>query len=367
MWTRPRVSRINKDKDLTEARKSLNVNDEYLCALRTKSYADFFIKAQLLASKQMSPSLSCHHTFSERLLEPGQQTISAILESMTVFSTKPDLKSLFLDYFEISAEASKICSYILKSIMQVQLKYRYIQQALDGIQQDYTSEQFGMIFSELNSFVTVTNPFDGPNKLDFKLIHDKYSSVLHQLRSKKKKVARKIKLINFFKKTSGVCVTAACGMVAIAALVLAAHTLTALLLGPAMFCFPLKCLKRKVAGIKCLRSGHLRRVGDQLDVAAKGAYILNRDFDTMSRLVARLHDEIEHNKAMIRFCLERRELDKFSLVQVVKELRKRSEGFKQQVEELEEHVYLCLLTINRARGLVIKQITASCCVEDPVL
>jgi hypothetical protein len=60
---------------------------------------------------------------------------------------------------------------------------------------------------------------------------------------------------------------------------------------------------------------------------------------------------------MIQFCLERIE-DKFSL-QVIKELKKSDIGFRKQVEELEEHLYLCLLTINRARALVIEEITAS--------
>jgi hypothetical protein len=44
----------------------------------------------------------------------------------------------------------------------------------------------------------------------------------------------------------------------------------------------------------------------------------------------------------------------------VREFIKSENGFRQQVEELEEHVYLCLLTINRARGLVIKEMTKTC-------
>ncbi|KAL0438252.1 UNVERIFIED_CONTAM: hypothetical protein Slati_2308200 [Sesamum latifolium] len=76
----------------------------------------------------------------------------------------------------------------------------------------------------------------------------------------------------------------------------------------------------------------------------------------MSRLVARLHDEIEHNKELIQFCLERRE-DRLSLIQVLKEIKKYEFGFRKQVEELEEHVYLCLVTINRARALVVDEIS----------
>ncbi|KAB1203252.1 UPF0496 protein 3 [Morella rubra] len=79
----------------------------------------------------------------------------------------------------------------------------------------------------------------------------------------------------------------------------------------------------------------------------------------MSRLVARLQDEVEHKKAMIQFCLERRE-DKLSL-QVEEEINKSDViGFRKQVQELEEHVYLCLVTISRARLLVIKEMTSSC-------
>lgn len=85
----------------------------------------------------------------------------------------------------------------------------------------------------------------------------------------------------------------------------------------------------------------LAQLGDQLDAAVKGAYILNRDFDTMSRLMTRLHDEIEHGKAVIRIFLRNENAN--LLEQVVKELRSSEAGFLQQLEELEVHVYLCFL------------------------
>ncbi|KAI4348095.1 hypothetical protein L6164_008856 [Bauhinia variegata] len=129
-------------------------------------------------------------------------------------------------------------------------------------------------------------------------------------------------------------------------------------MGPAvLMSFPIKRVKRKFQGLRFGGSGFLGKVRDQLDIAAKGTYILNRDFDTMSRLVARLHDEIEHNKTMVQFFLERKE-DKFSF-QLVQEIKKSDLGFRKQVEELEEHVYLCLMTINRARALVIKEMKKS--------
>ncbi|KAG8378098.1 hypothetical protein BUALT_Bualt08G0102900 [Buddleja alternifolia] len=354
------VSFIADKKNTKESHKSgLTVNEEYLCAVRTKSYTNFFLKVQLLVNEPPSSSPLAYNSqpgLSQVLLDPGQEAITSLLESSRLFSNKSssDLKELFSNYFAISAEASSFCSHILKSLSQVQADYTFVLQAINAV--DDSTERFGFFVSELR----LNNPF---SKQDFKKIHEQHSSVLQHLKSKKKKVARKIKMIKCFNKASGVCVTAACGLLVAAAMVLAVHTLTALLMGPAIFSLPMKPLKKKIRNIRFFKYGLLRKIGEQLDVAAKGAYILNRDFDTMSRLVARLQDEIEHNKAMIKMCLERRE-DRVCL-EVLKEIKKCEFGFRKQVEELEEHVYLCLVTINRARALVVNEISKNC-VENSV-
>ena len=348
---------VSDGKKSRNACSSLNVNEEYLCALRTKSYVDFFTKAQFLVNEPLSPSIAPHR-FSEILLEPDQETITTILGS-PILSKNLDLKALLFEYFDISAEASKICTHLLKSIHQIQSHQKFIQKMLDMMDGN-SNDKTGSMISELHSSVILNDPSFDSNEQDFGLIRDKYSSLLHHLKSKRKNVARKIKLINMFNKASGVCVTAACGLVAMAAIVVSVHTLTALVMGPAILSLTLKPLKKRILGVWILRNGFLRKVGKQLDAAAKGTYILNRDFDIMSRLVARLHDEIEHNKMMIRLCLERRE-DRFSL-QVLRELKRSYVGFRKQVEQLEEHVYFCLVTINRARARArdFKDISTSC-------
>ncbi|KAF1884748.1 hypothetical protein Lal_00028634 [Lupinus albus] len=343
MLAKLRSSMTNQDvKEQSHAQKSINFHEEYHRVLRTKSYADFYNKAQSLLNQ---------NKFSETL-EPCQETIPSIVDT-TIISKKPKLKNLMLSYFDISAEASHICSHILKSINQVQCNYQFIQKALDIM--DYESPQsFKIIIIQLNSFMFSNNPFS--NLYDFKLLSEKHSEVLHHLKSMRKKVVRKIKLNKYLKNTPGICITATFGL--IAATVIATHTLTALIMGPAILSFPYKKLKLKLKKLSFSRSRFLSKVCDQLDIAAKGTYILNRDFDTLSRLVARLHGEIEHNRKMVQFCLDRKE-DKFSL-QMMNELKKSDVGFRKKVEELEEQVYLCLVTINRARGLVIKEMTESC-------
>jgi hypothetical protein len=93
----------------------------------------------------------------------------------------------------------------------------------------------------------------------------------------------------------------------------------------------------------------------QMDMAVKGAYIVERDFDTISRLVQRAHDQIEHGRDVVRMVLEER---KRQLVREVAREVVEGEDFLQKLEELEEHVYLCMITINRSRRLVAQEIWA---------
>ncbi|KAJ1424983.1 hypothetical protein SESBI_11377 [Sesbania bispinosa] len=315
MLTKLLAWKPNQVKEHKDAPKSINLHEEYQRALRTSSYAE------LLANQ---PSLN---KITETFVEPGQETIASIVDSATI-SKKPELKNTMLSYFDISAEASYICSHLLKSINQVNSAYQFIQRALDD-----TSENSEEIIIELNSLIFSDNPFANLNDNDFMLINDKHLLVLHHLKSMRKKVGKKIKVIKYLKKASGICVTAFCGLI-----VKAAHTPTAL-----------------IRGYKLSGSGSLTLSGvyDQLDIAAKGTYILNRDFETMRTLVGKVHDEIEHNRAMVQFCLERKE-EIFTL-QIVKELKKGDVKFMKQMEELEEQVYLCLGTINQARAWSLRK------------
>ena len=78
------------------------------------------------------------------------------------------------------------------------------------------------------------------------------------------------------------------------------------------------------------------------------------DFDTISRLVWRLHDEIEHRKAIASMCIRNGKIE--VLKEVVREFCMHDSSFLDQLKELEEQTRLCFHTINRSRGLVIQEI-----------
>uniref|UniRef100_A0A803NGS7 Uncharacterized protein n=1 Tax=Cannabis sativa TaxID=3483 RepID=A0A803NGS7_CANSA len=341
MWAKLKFSKIIKlglvEKESRQVDKSLNViNEEYVNALRTKSFGELLNKAN-----HQSSSSSCHNKCFETLLEPSQEFIPSILESSsTLILSKniPQLKTLLLNYFDITAEASKFCSHLLKGINQIQSTYLLIiTQVFDRII-DCDGDDVKLIISELNYSI-----FSSPNKFGFKLIHEKCSSILHRLKSMRKKVTKKIKIIKCFQKGFGICIP------------LAAHAASFVFVGPVFFSFPIKRTAGKLSSLPFLRSGALRKVGDQLDLAAKGTYILDREFDTMSRLMVRVQNGLEHNKTILESFLERRE-HRFCLEVVKEVINKGDLGFRRHVEELKEHVYLCLVNINRARTLVMKEI-----------
>lgn len=348
--------------DLSSSSEGLNVNEEYLGALRTNSYLEFFTKVQSLVMEEPTTSSLnfCQQRFSEVLLEPKQDTIQSLLESSSLLSRKSDLKALFINYFDISAEASKVCSHILRSINELLSHNKFINKILEtstttniiNYSSDHLdSDQLQFIFSEFMSSIVFheKNPLSDLNLIkDFIRIHDKYSSVLNHLKSKRKKIARRTKLMNYFKKASSTALF----------MIISVPDDHEHQLKKKYLCTTRTRRTRRFHQKRGSTSTSflMRKVGEQLDVAAKGTYILNRDFDTISRLVTRVHDEIEHNKEMMKLCLDRRE-DRFSLQVLMKELKKSSDfGFRKRVEELEEHVYLCLVTINRARALVVKEI-----------
>ncbi|MBA0765806.1 hypothetical protein Gotri_014943 [Gossypium trilobum] len=84
-------------------------------------------------------------------------------------------------------------------------------------------------------------------------------------------------------------------------------------MAPAILGFVPEMLSKKkkqvLKKLPCLKCWFLRKVEEQLDVAAKGTYVWNRDSDTLSQLVSRLNDEVEHKKETIGICLERQRED----------------------------------------------------------
>ncbi|KAF5455734.1 hypothetical protein F2P56_025281 [Juglans regia] len=362
------LGRSRKEISVNSLSSKSSVNEEYTEALRTKSYIEIWNKAQgqlgstsiisSLSSSSSTLPLSMH--LSEYLLEPRQETLVEMMEGM-------NLHHLLIDFFEASLEACKVCELLLQSIHQTRANYKKIKRVIklsrsvhdDRADHNYTDKQCRAISGELAAFVMLKNPLLNTGAVQFRDIRDGHMILLRRLTSKYRKIKRRERLRRIWKKVCGTGLFISQSALLILLLICALHGMVGIVAAPALFAFSLglSWKKRKGACGGRLKKRLPERVSGQLDVAAKGVYILINDFDTMSRMVMRLNDEVEHRKSVADVCVRNGKSE--ILKEVVREFHVHESSFLEQLEELEEHIYLCVLTINRSRSLVIQGIMAA--------
>ncbi|CAA0831002.1 UPF0496 protein [Striga hermonthica] len=290
--------------------ESLDIREEYGNAFRTESYNDFWThvltlnKGRLATHRSLSSTsaarLPSYRLFAEQLLDPDQSTATRILG---LTRAHPKIFSLLTEYFSLTSNASHLCGLLLKDIDRIRKRYKF-------------------------SLETPLNP--NSNGLGREISHLPL-------------VLARITLLS----RSNPFSTAAPSM----SLIVAAHGFIMLVAGPGLV----------VGSLELISVDRLARWSAQLESAAKGTYILLRDLDTISRHVARLNNELEHVEGLVQMWSDRGDDRLGASDEVACQLKRNNQSFIEQLDELEEHLYLCFMTINRARNLVTKEILNSGC------
>ncbi|CAA3020831.1 Hypothetical predicted protein [Olea europaea subsp. europaea] len=338
-----------------------NVDEEYKEAFRTNSFIEICEKVQGQLERKStdngtsSSSSSKNVYLSEFLHEPRQETLAYMIENS-------ELHQLLVNYFEISLEASRLCELLLKNVHKVSANYRVIKttikqmkQVPDGASRS-TDDKCLAVYRNLASLVMLKNPLSTITPLQFHEIHENHSLFLHRLISKCGKAKRRTKVRKCINKIMRYVLVGAWGVLVIPLLILAIHSMIGIVAAPAVL-FVLGSLslylkKLKVAKKKSKKTPN-ERLGMQLDIAARGVYILINDFDTISRLVQRLHDELEHEKFLADICVRKGKNE--ILKEVLREFQIHGSSFLEQLEELEKQIYLCFLDMNRSRRLLFEE------------
>lgn len=332
---------------------SVDFQEEYANAFRTESYNVFWehvlelsnedlttCQSRSVESINVGTRLSSYRIFVDHLLEPDQTTVTQIL-SLTQYG--PDHKSILTEYFSETANASLLCSLLLKNIDRTRTRYQTLKDAIQLLGRN----QDPKVSPQLGEILGTTNPLTAPASPNrVQSIQANSSRLLKRIVSNRNRARTKLRVFRKLKNGSATILVVLTASLAILVMV---HGLTLIVAAP---CFVMAVLER--ASLK-----RLDRAVSQLDAAAKGTYILKRDIDTISRLVSRLNDELDHMGSTVRFWLERGEnyqLNRASGRELVTQLNKNEGVFLEQLDELEEHLYLCLMTINRARNMVVKEI-----------
>ncbi|KAL2250813.1 UPF0496 protein At3g19330 [Sesamum indicum] len=326
---------------------TVNLSREYTLAVQTNSYGeirrtfdqdnvaighiDFFEEPQLL----------------EQVLRPSRECVQEALSLIRANS----LTYLVATYFEHSERTAHLCLLVYQGFHNARLLYTPIQNLLDDLPLDFDSDCYSLSHSQCKlavnvflQFDRIENPFLLPDSHNFDDIRQCFSELRQQLDEHLRKSRSRVHLIRHCSTGSALCLIAAVVGVAISAVAIASHALVALVAGsicPAIL--PSNMTKKEII--------HLA----QLDAAAKGAYVLQNDLDTIDRLVARLHTAVENDKLLIRLGLERG-MESYPIQEILKQLRRNRPSFMRQLVDLEEHLFLCLAAINKARTLLLQEI-----------
>ncbi|KAL8235931.1 hypothetical protein R6Q59_017012 [Mikania micrantha] len=350
-------SYCNAAKHSPSSSPDIDVREEYANAFRTQSYIDFWTRVLDLThggstinqtvSSVAAARLPSYRLFAENLLDPDQPTVTQIL---TFANHKTKNHSLLSDYFSETANAFVVCGSLLEHINRLRSKYRSLKTALKSIETRSVSfvTKCPIITARLADFSNAFNPFMIPTSSPHGVqsVQVACFNLLKRLELSRDTAHSKLKRINKIKHGSAITLVA---LTVSLTVIIVTHALAVLVAAPGII----------VATMELGLSSKVGSLYAQLDVAAKGMYILNRDLDTISRLVARLSDELEHMQGSTKFWLKRGHKRVQSVEEFGRQLKKNDESFREQLDELEEHLYLCFMTINRARNLVIKEISCS--------
>ncbi|XP_039157248.1 UPF0496 protein At3g19330-like [Eucalyptus grandis] len=173
-----------------------------------------------------------------------------------------------------------------------------------------------------------------------------FSELKQQLHHRLQKFKSRVKFVRHAIAGSALCLIGTVVAAVASAIGVTAHALIAFVSTPCLMVY----LPRDKFSKKELANAA------QLDAAARGC-VLSHDLDTIDRLVNRLHSAVEHDRQSIRIGLGRGK-DKNVILGVVKDLRKDHAKFLDGLKELEDYICLLFKMVNRARKLLLEEITS---------
>ncbi|KAM3713173.1 hypothetical protein ACJW31_01G234600 [Castanea mollissima] len=307
---------------------NINFSREFTLAIQTNSFG-------LMRSKVLNLQLQLHeqngeiqhhshsHSHSHNpdqyqlllaeLLDPNKECVE---EALLHAKTSP-FTTLVKDYFDHSEKTTILCLLLHLSVIRARDLYSPLQTLLEVLNLDssLSESQCNHIFTLFVEFDRRDNPFPSPDSHNFNQMHECYYELKPQLTRRLRKSCSRIRLIRHATIGSALCFICTAGGVD----------------------------HKEVAGVA------------QLEAAFWGTYKLDEELVTMNCLVDNIRGAVDHHKSLIRFGLARG-IEKHPIQEVMKSLQKDQDSFQRKLKDLEEHINLCFITINRARALLLQEI-----------
>ncbi|XP_074580018.1 UPF0496 protein At3g19330-like [Curcuma longa] len=346
---------------VSPASATINLSRKYMDAVNTNSYKEIWNTIHRHHSEEGESSRSAGTPSSDGLIARVLQPDRASIEEALRGAPPNHLTRLVSDYFDSSESTSQFCLSLRRVVDRARSMYAPIGELIDllpsadGHHACLTHHQCDWAFDRLLEFDRCGNPFPIPSSGEESSFHGMrgcFSNLKQQLDLRLFKARRKRRLAYRATRGIGTCLILFTVGLAIAGAVLASHAIVVIMAGPSVLiggCLP----------TRDLRGGSRRRLRDymaQLDAASRGAYVLNNDLETIERLVARLHANVESDRELVQLGLDSGRGQQHQIEEVLRQFRRNHPSFLNQLEDLEEHICCFLTSINSSRSLLLRQI-----------
>ncbi|KAI5427965.1 UPF0496 protein At3g19330 isoform X3 [Lathyrus oleraceus] len=284
---------------------------------------------------------SHHRDILTQVLQPDPNSVRE-----TLANAKPEsaLTNLVSSYFDHSETTSHLCLTLVRTIHRAREMYNPLSDLLSVLPSDSSSlsqPQCDTAYDLFIQFNLHENPFVFPH---FNTLRDSFSDLKHQIQLDRRKCRHRIRLFRNATVGCAVCGVATVSIAIVTAVIVATHASIGFA-AMAPFCIPFQKRRKRKAKARL----------KQLDAAESGTFVVNH-VNTIDSLVDRLQTAVEGDKAYVRFALERGR-DRHPIQEVIKQLRKTQPIFEQLLKDLEQHIYLCFYTVNKARYALLKEIS----------
>ncbi|XP_013689869.1 UPF0496 protein At3g19330 [Brassica napus] len=299
---------------------TFNLSRELAHAFQTPSYHDIRSLVHVVDPPAHLPIQPDINDRTELLLSQVLQPNNECVQEALSHAKPTTLTHLVSTYFQHSESATRLCLNLYQSVHTARHLYTPLFDLFHILPVDSHAIDESLCNLAFDLFLkldTFENPFSSPESHSFRDTQLCFSQLKHKLDTRLRKSRSRVRLIH--------------------------HATAGPLCSPYL---PHSFKKKELTNIS------------QLNAAAKGTFVLNKDLDTIDRLVSRLHTGIEYDKLFIRLGLERGR-DVYSVQEILKQLRKTHLNLTHQLKDLEDHICLWFTNVNKARSLLLQEIHLS--------
>lgn len=299
---------------------TFNLSRELAHAFQTPSYHDIRSRVHVVDPPAHLPIQPDINDRTELLLSQVLQPNNECVQEALSHAKPTTLTHLVSTYFQHSESATRLCLNLYQSVHSARHLYTPLFDLFHILPVDSHAIDESLCNLAFDLFLkldTFENPFSSPESHSFRETQQCFSQLKHKLDTRLRKSRSRVRLIH--------------------------HATAGPLCSPYL---PHSFKKKELTNIS------------QLNAAAKGTFVLNKDLDTIDRLVSRLHTGIEYDKLFIRLGLERGR-DVYSVQEILKQLRKTHLNLTHQLKDLEDHICLWFTNVNKARSLLLQEIHLS--------